>query len=110
MPPDVRLPWKLQALLLQMMDPDPFKRPRSMAEIKGTLTPYVTSWQTWPSIINFGLMSLMFSGFIESPFVALYLYLALAFMMGSCIYALLQSWRTSHVRPSARAATIIMGK
>src|SRR5215472_2341825 len=110
MPPEVRLPRKLQALLTRMMDPDPLRRPRSMTEVKGVLTPLVTSWQTWPSIIYFGFMSLLFSGFGESSFVEQYLYLVLAIIMGSCIYALVQSWRTAHVMPSAKAATIIMGK
>src|SRR5215472_3628184 len=39
MPPDVRLPRKLQDLLTRMMDPDPLRRPRSMTEVKGVLTP-----------------------------------------------------------------------
>jgi len=110
MPPDVRLPWKLQALLTRMMDPDPFKRPQSTTEVKGVLTPLVIPWQSWSSIIYFGFMSFTFSGFIVSPFVGPYLNLTLAFMMGSCIYALLKAWHIAHARLSAKAATIIIGK
>src|SRR5215469_8779909 len=110
MPPDVHIPWKLQVLLTRMMDPDPFKRPRSMTEVKGVLTPLVTSWQTWSSIIYFGLMSLVFSGFIDSSFVGPYLFLALALIVGYCLYAFLRAWRTAQAGLSAKAAMIIIGR
>ncbi len=110
MPQDVRIPWKLQALLTRMMDPDPFKRPQSMTEVKVVLTPYVTSSLSFMSMVSFGSMSLLFSGFTDSPFVGTYLLLALALIVGYCLYALLRAWRTAHARLSAKAATIIIGK
>jgi serine/threonine protein kinase len=110
MPPDVRIPWKLQALLTRMMDPDPFKRPQSMTEVKAVLTPYVISWQPWLSMMGLGFSSMSLSGFGDSPFVEPYLYLVLALMVGPCIYALLRAWRTAQAGLSAKAATIIIGK
>jgi hypothetical protein len=110
MPPDVRLPWKLQALLTRMMDPDPLKRPQGMTEVKGVLTPYVISSLSFMSMVSFGFMSMLQSGFIVSPFVGTYLLLALAFMMGFCIYTLLRSSRAAPGGLSAKAATIIIGK
>jgi hypothetical protein len=106
----VRIPWKLQALLTRMMDPDPLKRPQSMTEVKGVLTPYVISPLSFMSMVSFGFMSMLQSGFIVSPFVGTYLLLALAFMMGFCIYALLRSWRAAPAGVSAKAAMIIIGK
>src|SRR6266699_419306 len=100
----------LQTLLTGMMDPDPFKRPQSMTEVKVVLTPYVTSSLSFMSMVSFGSMSLLFSGFTDSPFVGTYLLLALALIVGSCLYALLRAWRTAHARLSAKAATIIIGK
>jgi predicted Ser/Thr protein kinase len=110
MPPDVRLPWKLQALLTRMMNPDPFKRPQSMIEVKAVLTPYVTSWQPWLYMMGLGFSSMGMSGFSDSPFVGPYLYLVLALMVIPCIYALLRAWRIAQVGLSAKAATIIIGK
>ncbi len=110
MPPDVRIPWKLQALLIRMMDPDPFKRPQSMTEVKVVLTPYVTSWQPWLSMMGLGFSSMSLSGFGDSPFAGPYLLLALTLMMGSCIYALLRAWRIARAGLSAKAATIVIGK
>ncbi len=110
MPPDVRLPWKLQALLTRMMDPDPLKRPQSMTEIKGVLTPYVTSWQPMLSVMSLGFSSITLSGFDDSSFVGTYLLLALAFIVGNCLYALLRSWRAAPARLSMKAALFIIGK
>jgi len=110
MPPDVRLPRKLQDLLARMMDPDPFKRPQSMAAVKEVLTPLLTPWQPWLYMMSFGFTGLQMSGFIHSPFVVPYLYLVLAFMMGSLMYAFLRAWYTARYRLSAKAATIIIGK
>ncbi len=95
MPPDVRIPWKLQALLTRMMDPDPFKRPQGMTEVKGVLTPLVISWQPMLSVMSFGFSSITLSGFSDSPFVGPYLLFALAFIVGYCLYALLRSWRAA---------------
>jgi hypothetical protein len=110
MPPDVRIPWKLQALLTRMMDPDPLKRPQGMTEVKGVLTPLVTSWQPWLSMMGLGFSIMSLSGFGDSPFVEPYLYLVLALMVVPCIYALLRAWRTARAGLSAKAATIIIGK
>jgi serine/threonine protein kinase len=109
-PPEVRLPWKLQALLTRMMDPNPLKRPHSIVEVKGVLTPYVTSSLSFMSMLTFGFMSMLQSGFIVSSFVGTYLLLALAFMIGFCISALLRSCRAAPTRLSAKAATMIIGK
>jgi serine/threonine protein kinase len=109
MPSEVRIPWKLQALLNCMMDRNPFKRPGSI-EIKRTLTPYVTSSLSFMSMLTFGFMSMLQSGFIVSSFVGTYLLLALAFMIGFCISALLRSCRAAPTRLSAKAATMIIGK
>src|ERR1019366_1126581 len=38
LPPDVRIPWKLQALFIQMMDQDPSMRPHTMTNVKSSLT------------------------------------------------------------------------
>jgi serine/threonine protein kinase len=109
MPPEVRIPWKLQALLTCMMDRNPFKRPGSI-EIKRTLTPYVTSSLSFMSMLTFGFMSMLQSGFIVSSFVGTYLLLALAFILGFCISALLRSWRAAPSGLSAKAAMMIIGK
>ncbi len=110
MPPDVRIPWKLQALLTRMMDPDPFKRPQGITEVKGVLTPLVTSWQPMLSVMSFGFSSITLSGFSDSPFVGPYLLFALAFIVGYCLYALLRSWRAAPAGLSMKAALFIIGK
>jgi len=110
MPPEVRLPWKLQALLTHMMDPDPFKRPRSMTEVKGVLTPYVTSSLSFMSMVSFGFTSMLQSGFSDSSFVGLYLLLVLTLIVGYCLYTLLRSERTAPSGLSVKAALIIIGK
>jgi hypothetical protein len=110
MPTDVRIPWKLQALLTRMMDPDPLKRPQGMTEIKGVLTPFVISWQPMLSVMSFGFSSITLSGFSDSPFVGPYLLIALAFIVGYCLYALLRSWRAAQAGLSMKAALFIIGK
>lgn len=92
-----------------MMDRNPFKRPGSI-EIKRTLTPYVTSSLSFLSMVTFGFMSMLQSGFIVSSLVGTYLLLALAFTIGFCISALLRSWRAAPTGLSAKAATMIIGK
>jgi len=109
-PPDVRLPWKLQALLTRMMEPDPLKRPHSMDEVRADLTPFVIPWQPWLFVICFGFSSITLSGFIDSAFAWLYPLLVLALMVGLCIYSLLRAWRTAQARLSAKAVTIIIGQ
>ncbi len=110
MPPDVSLPYALQALLTRMTDLDPFKRPRSMAEVKAVLTAFVTSLLPFMSIASFGFMGVVQSGFINSPFVGPYLLLVPALIVGYCLYALLRSWRTARAGLSAKATLIIIGK
>ncbi len=110
MPPDVRIPWKLQALLTRMMDSDPLKRPQRMTEVRTGLTPYVISWQPMLSVMSFGFGSITLSGFSDSPFVGPYLLIALAFIVGYCLYALLRSWRAAPAGLSMKAALFIIGK
>src|SRR5260370_21548292 len=110
MPPDVRIPWKLQALLTRMMDSDPLKRPQRMTEVRTGLTPYVISWQPMLSVMSFGFGSITLSGFSDSPFVGPYLLIALAFIVGHWLYAVLGSWRAAPAGLSMKAALFIIGK
>lgn len=110
-PQGVRIPRKLQALISQMIDPDPSRRPRGMAEVKRALAPYVlpSGFQLW-FLLQFGFMSMTQSHFVESPLAGLYSLLALALLVGSCIFAFLRAWRAASAGLSAKAATMIIGK
>src|SRR6266446_387301 len=110
-PTGVRIPWKLQALISQMMDPDPSRRPRGMAEVKRALAPYVppSGLQLW-FIFQCGFMCMTQSHFVESPLVGPYLLLALALIVGYCIFTFLRAWRAAWAGLSAKAATMIIGK
>ena len=110
-PPGVRIPWKLLALISQMMDPDPSRRPRGMAEVKRALAPHVppSGLQLW-FIFQCGFMCMTQSHFVESPLVGPYLLLALALIVGYCIFTFLRAWRAAWAGLSAKAATMIIGK
>src|SRR5258708_2248927 len=72
-PPGVRIPWTLQALISQRLNPDPSRRPRGMAEVKRALAPYVppSRLQLW-LIFQCGFMCMTQSHFVESPLVGPY--------------------------------------
>ena len=58
LPADVHMPWKLQALLIQMMDQDPSRRPRTMDEVKRSLTGLSITTQ-YPGRVAFPFVSLI---------------------------------------------------
>ena len=109
-PQDVHIPQKLQALIEQMMDPDPFRRPQ-MAEVRRSLMGYAPVLQTQ------GCSSLFFayiwlalmaqSGFADSPFLGLYFLLVLVFIAVLCMIALVQVRRVARVRLSLKAIMLI---
>lgn len=110
-PPDVYIPWKLQALISQMMDPDPFSRPR-IVEVKRSLMPYMplSMPKQWYGFL-FLVSQLMYqSGFDNSPFLGPYFLLVLALIVSFCVIALVRLWQTARVRLSLKATMIIVGK
>ncbi|HZR43039.1 MAG TPA: protein kinase [Ktedonobacteraceae bacterium] len=118
-PTDVHIPQKLQALINQMIDPDPSRRPRGVGEVKRALQPYaLSSWYrqgiAFTSGLNINIFILVLrnlhSSFEATLFLVPCLLLVLAFLVGSCIFALLRTRRTISLRLSLKATMIIMGK
>ena len=114
LPADVRIPRKLQALFIQMMDRDPARRPRTMAEVKKVLTGLNITTSSYRRFafpfVYFGFMTMNRSGFIESSSIQLYLLVALIAFVGYCSYTLFRSWRAIPAGLSAKSAVFIMWK
>jgi serine/threonine protein kinase len=111
MPSDVRIPPKLQALISQMTDPDPVKRPHNMNEVKQALSHYASSfgYQEWATTMLFSTLITQ-SSFTESIYWIPCLLLALTFMLSIGSVAFLRIWRNIPVRLSLKATAIIIGK
>ena len=115
-PPEVHLPWKLQRLIKQMTDPDPFKRPRDVNKVKQSLPnvpiPWRFPWSLCVSgyIIQYGSTGLNQSGFSDSPFASLYFLFILAFIVSYCIPGLIEPWRIAPAGLSVKATIIIIGQ
>ncbi|HLZ64080.1 MAG TPA: serine/threonine-protein kinase [Ktedonosporobacter sp.] len=118
-PPDVRVPWKLQALIDRMTDPDPSRRPSNMAEVKETLAPYASpyaspsvplAWLRWWPMIYLGFASMLQSHFVDSSFAGPYFLLALAGILGYCVFSVMRTWRAAPAGLSVKAAMLIAGK
>jgi serine/threonine protein kinase len=109
-PPDVYIPQKLQALISQMMDPDPFKRPL-MIEVKRSLMPYISPFRStqWFSFLFVYIVPTFIyqSGFGNSPFLGPYFLLVLAFIAIFCSIAILRVWRAAQVGLSLKAIMLI---
>jgi serine/threonine protein kinase len=114
LPQDVRMPWKLQAVFIQMMDPDPVRRPRNMAEVKNLLiglnTTMRAAWYLPFPIVYFGMMTLNLSGFLGSAFVELYFLLIPLLFVGCCIFAFVRSRHATPAGLSAKAMLLIAVK
>ena len=114
LPPDVPIPWKLQALFIQMMDQDPSRRPRTMAEVKKTLmdlsSTTSTSWRFAFPLFYFGMMTLSQSGLTDSPFIGLYLLFVPILFIGYCCLAFVRSWHATPAGLSVKALLLITRK
>jgi serine/threonine protein kinase len=114
LPPDVRIPWKLQALFIQMMDQEPSRRPRDMAEVKKSLiglnitTP--SPWRFSFPFVYFGLMALNQSTFYSSPFMEPYFLFIPFLFIGYCYFAFVQSRHAIPPRLSIKAVLFIAWK
>ncbi len=114
LPADVHMPWKLQALLIQMMDQDPSRRPRTMDEVKRSLTGLSITTQ-YPGRVAFPFIYLTFmainqSGFYGSPFLEPYLLLMLLLSIGYCSFVCARSWRVMPTGLSVKALLLIIKK
>ena len=114
LPTDVHMPWKLQALLIQMMDQDPSRRPGTMAEVKRSLTDLSITTKypgrTALPFIYLAFMSINQSGFYGSPFLTPYLLLMLLLCIGYCSFVCARSWRVMAAGLSVKALLLIIKK
>jgi serine/threonine protein kinase len=115
LPSDVHIPWKLQALFLQMMDQDPTRRPRTMAEVKKALMGFnTTTTFSLPRLafpfFYFGFMALNQSGFYSSPFMEPYLVLIPLSFIGYCSVVYVRFWRALPGGPSVKAVVFLAKK
>ena len=114
LPTDVHMPWKLQALLIQMMDQDPSRRPSTMDEVKKSLTGLSITTQ-YPglaafSFIYLALMTVNQSGFYGSPLLEPYFLLMLLLFIGYCSFVCARSWRVMPAGLSVKALLLIIKK
>lgn len=107
LPADVSIPWKLQALLIQMMDRDPARRPHTMAEVKSSLMGLSVSTKSSARFavpfLYLAFMSLNQSGFYGSPFLLPYFLLLLLTFIGFCSVVCVRSWRAAPAGLSPKA-------
>jgi serine/threonine protein kinase len=111
LPSNVYIPWSLQALLTQMMDPIADQRPTSMAEVKEALTSYLIiqkRFQVFAPVMAY--LSLVLTGFDDSPLLVPYLLLAAAFIAGYCLYQVVRAWRTTPTRHLSSYAIMLIVK
>ena len=113
MPQDAHIPQKLQALISQMMDPDPFRRPL-MIEVKRSLMPYISpfrspQWSTFLFVYTVPTFIYQ-SGFGNSSFLGPYFLLVLALIVSFCTIAPLRIRRAAQVRLSLKATMLIVWK
>lgn len=113
LPPEVPIPWKLQALLIRMMDQDPVRRPRDMSEVKNALTglnTFVAPWRFSFPLVYIAMMVLNQSGIIGSSFIDPYFVLLPFLFIGYCAFVCIRLWRTLPAGLSAKAILLISWK
>ena len=109
LPTDVRIPWKVQALISHMTEPDPFRRPGSMDEVKRAFPKYLDASREG-FLFYFSFQVMMQTGFLASPFLIPYFLLLLALIAAYCIYKLIGIWRAAPGKLSKKAVTLIIWK
>ena len=109
-PADVRIPRKLQALITQMMDSDPSKRPESMNKVRDSLIPCLDGDRYGVPSLAAIIQIVIYRGFIMSPFMLPYLLLVLVLTTAYGIYAIARFKRATQIRLSTKAVMGILGR
>lgn len=124
MPANIRIPWKLRALIIQMMDEDPLKRPHDMNEVKQSL-PLPFFWtgpwfwvffSLFPVSLLVGCISLSYGlilGPLDLPFhlnlfwltTGFYVIATLVFLL-SWLRRRISIWQAYRVRAQPQAAPL----
>jgi serine/threonine protein kinase len=121
-PSDMRIPWKLRALIIQMMDEDPLKRPHDMDEVKRSL-PLPFFWtgpwfwvffSLFPASLLVGCISLFYVivlGPLDLPYhLNLFWLLAAFYITATLIFLIswlrrrLEIWQTYRLRAQPQTA------